>query len=88
MVDRMLPTDPSLAELLCEAEAGIADVEARMRQMVPAYPVGDQVDLHGEVFVVASYQPAGMPGYWLRRGGQADLFLPVDLESFLLPVVH
>jgi hypothetical protein len=69
------------------AEAAIADFEARMREVTPAYERGDRVELHGEVFEVSSYQREGMPGYWLR-GETEKLFWPMDLESVLRPVVH
>ena len=68
-------------------EADIADFEARMRQVPPAYQPSDRVYLHGEVFEVTSYQREGMPGYWLREKEKA-LFFPIDWENPLQPVVH
>lgn len=50
--------------------------------------MGDRVELHGEVFEVASFQPEGMPGYWLKRPGEDALFLPLDLEGALRLVVQ
>ena len=68
------------------AEADILAFEVRMREVIPAYRPGDRVDLHGEEFEVSSYQREGMPGYWLK-GSKEELFLPVDLEGVLRPVL-
>jgi hypothetical protein len=78
----------SIDEWLRLTEADIADFEARMRRVSPAYAVGDRVELHGEVFEVASFQPDGMPGYWLKRPREDARFLPLDLEGALKPVVQ
>jgi hypothetical protein len=56
-----------------------------MREVIPAYRPGDQVEFHGEEFEVSSYHREGMPGYWLK-GSKEELFLPVDLEGVLVPV--
>jgi hypothetical protein len=85
--------DPSMplevvAELLRLGEADIVDFEARMREVAPAYDVGDRVELYGEGFEVAEVQREGMAGYWLKRPGKDALFLPVDLEGVLRPVVQ
>ena len=83
-----LPMTPdSIFEVVRLAEADIADFEARMRRVTPAYQRGDRVELHGEVFEVSSYQREGMPGYWLR-GETEKLFWPMDLEGLLRLVVH
>jgi hypothetical protein len=29
-----------------------------------------------------------MPGYWLAKEGSEDLFIPIDTEIRLQPVVH
>lgn len=78
--------DP-IFEVIGLAEADIAAFEARMRGVTPSYHRGDQVELHGEVFEVSSHQRKGIPGYWLR-GETEKLFLPMDLEGLLRPVVH
>ena len=59
-----------------------------MREVTPAYDIGDRVELYGEVFEVAEVQREGMAGYWLRRLGKDSVFLPVDLEEVLRPVLH
>jgi hypothetical protein len=82
-----MPFD-AIAELLDRAEADIADFEARMREITPAYDVGDRVELYGEVFEVSDVQREDMAGYWLRRLGKDAIFLPVDLEGVLQPVVQ
>jgi hypothetical protein len=79
--------DP-VAELVRLAEDDIADFETRMREVEPFYRVGDRVQLLGEVCEVAAYEWHGMPGYWLRKPGKDDLFLPVDLEGVLWPIVQ
>ena len=81
----MLP-DP-IAEAVRLAEAAIANFEARMREVTPAYQRGDRVELLGDLFEVSRYQREGMPGYWLR-GEPEKLFLPTDLEFLLRPVVN
>jgi len=80
-------TPDPISEAVRLAEAAIADFEARMREVTPAYQRGDRGELHGEGFEVSSHQREGMPGYWLR-GETEKLFLPVDLEFLLRPVVH
>lgn len=77
--------DP-LAELLRLTEADIAQFEAKMRAVPPTYQPGDRVELHGEMFEVTSYQGEGMPGYWLRS--KEEVFLPLDWEGLLRPVLH
>jgi hypothetical protein len=79
--------DP-IAELVRLAEADITDFEARMQEVVPFYRVGDRVQLLGEVYEVAGFERGGMPGYMLRAPGKDDLFLPVDLEGVLWPVMQ
>lgn len=81
-------TEPAVAELVRLAEAEIAAFEVRMRMVVPLYEVGDRLELHGEVFEVAGFEREGMPGYWLKRPGEDVLFLPMDLERVLQPVVQ
>ena len=82
------PCSPTQSPKSCRlTEADIADFEARMRQVPPAYQPSDRVYLHGEVFEVTSYQREGMPGYWLREKEKA-LFFPIDWENPLQPVVH
>jgi len=80
-------TPDPISEAVRLAKAAIADFEVRMREVTPAYQRGDRVELHGEVFEVSGYQREGMPGYWLR-GETENLFLPLDLEGQLRPVVH
>lgn len=46
--------DP-ISEAARLVEADIADFEARMREVTPAYQRGDRVELHGEEFEVSSY---------------------------------
>ncbi|HEX4962481.1 MAG TPA: hypothetical protein VF173_16725 [Thermoanaerobaculia bacterium] len=75
-------------EMIRLAEEDIASFEARMRAIAPVYQPGDRVLLHGEWFEIARYEPEGMPGYWLRSLGKHDLFLPLDLERELQPIVH
>ncbi|HEX4960915.1 MAG TPA: hypothetical protein VF173_08760 [Thermoanaerobaculia bacterium] len=77
-----------LREFVRLAEADIASFEARMREVSPAYQSGDRVLALGDLFEVVRYQRDGMPGYWLKGQGCAQLFWPVDLERVLAPVVH
>jgi len=58
-----------------------------MREVIPTYQPGEWVELHGEVFEVSSYQREGMPGYWLE-GEKEKLFIPVDMEKVLRPLVQ
>lgn len=79
----------SIADLVRRTVADIADFEARMREVSPFYCVGDRVLHLGEAFEVASYdRGTPMPGYWLRAEDRKNLFLPIDLEGVLQPVVH
>jgi hypothetical protein len=73
--------DP-VAELIRLTQADIVAFMARMREVPPAFCLGNRVKLHGEEFEISSYHPEGMPGYWLR-GVQGELFLPVDLQGVL-----
>ncbi len=84
----MALTPDQLAELLREAEARIADFQARWREVPPAYQPGDRVEVDGEVFEVTAYQREGMPGYSLRGEREKARFFPIDWESRLQPVVH
>jgi hypothetical protein len=77
-----------ILEYVRQREEAIADFERRMREVVPIYEVGDRVEFYGDVFEVNRYERQSMPGYWLKRPGTQDLFLPVDLERELKLVVH
>jgi hypothetical protein len=82
-----MPPDP-VSELLRLVEADIADFEARMRAVVPAYRVGDRVEIYGELFHVSGFTQEGMPGYWLSGERREVLFWAMDQEGVLQPVVH
>jgi hypothetical protein len=51
-----------------------------MREVIPAYQPGDQVELHNELFEVSW-------GYCLK-GKKEKLFVPKDMAGLLRPVVH
>lgn len=82
--------DPDLLKRYAEqTEQDIAAFEARMRGVEPTYKVGDRVDLYGDIFEIVRYErETGMPGYWIARKGSEDLFIPIDTEERLQPVVH
>lgn len=69
-------------------EEALADFDARMQKVTPTYQPGDRVVLHGEEFEVHRYQRGdNMTGYWLRRK-KDEVFIPIDQEDLLRPVLH
>jgi hypothetical protein len=78
----------TISDLLRLVEADIADFEARMRAVVPAYGVGDRVELHDEAFEISTMEESEMPGYWLKKQRREPLFLPIDQEHLLKPLLH
>ena len=77
-----------LAEWCRLNEEALADFDARMQKVAPIYQPGDRVVLHGEEFEIDRYQRGeGMTGYWLRRKKDA-VFIPIEQEELLRPVLH
>jgi hypothetical protein len=69
-------------------EEALADFDARMQKVPPTYQPGDRVVLHGEEFEVHRYRRGdNMTGYWLRRK-KAEVFIPIEQEDLLRPVLH
>jgi hypothetical protein len=83
-----MPPDPAALLVVRLAEVAIADFEARMHEVILSYRIGEPVDLHGDVFKIVGFQTEGMSGYWLQSPGMRRLFLPVDLERALRPIVQ
>lgn len=82
----MPPVD--LAELQRQNDEAIAAYQARMRAVLPTYKPGDRVALLGQVYKIFHYQRKGEPGYWLRlRGKKDEMFIPIEEEGILRPVL-